>query len=185
MRQCRLRMRCELNSNSRRVLIHSLVIGARRLVHGCKERKYPMEIKWILDFLSLVDTKNFSRSADERATTQPAFSRRIKALEEWMGATLFDRSNQPIELTPAGRKFRPVAEEVLRRLLQSREEIQQRANTPRAQSLSQQRTAFRLSSSRAGFGRSKPKPESCEPGWNQSGSAIACNRCCGEKCISC
>lgn len=84
-----------------------------------------MEIKWILDFLSLVDTKNFSRSADDRATTQPAFSRRIKALEEWMGATLFDRSNQPIELTPAGVKFRPVAEEVLRRLLQSREEIQQ------------------------------------------------------------
>lgn len=84
-----------------------------------------MEIKWILDFLSLVDTKNFSRSADERATTQPAFSRRIKALEEWMGATLFDRTNQPIELTPAGQKFRPVAEEVLRRLLQSREEIQQ------------------------------------------------------------
>jgi len=84
-----------------------------------------MEIKWILDFLSLVDTQNFSRSADLRATTQPAFSRRIKALEEWMGATLFDRSNQPIELTPAGKRFRPVAEEVLRRLLQSREEIQQ------------------------------------------------------------
>jgi DNA-binding transcriptional LysR family regulator len=84
-----------------------------------------MEIKWLLDFLSLVDTQNFSRSADERATTQPAFSRRIRALEDWMGATLFDRSKQPIELTPAGQKFRPVAEEVLRRLLQSREEIQQ------------------------------------------------------------
>jgi LysR family transcriptional regulator, hypochlorite-specific transcription factor HypT len=84
-----------------------------------------MEIKWILDFLSLVDTQNFSRSADQRATTQPAFSRRIKALEEWMGATLFDRASQPIVLTLAGQKFRPVAEEVLRRLLQSREEIQQ------------------------------------------------------------
>jgi len=84
-----------------------------------------MEIKWLLDFLSLVDTGNFSRSADQRATTQPAFSRRIKALEEWMGATLFDRSNQPIVLTPAGEHFRPVAEEVLRRLMQNREEIQQ------------------------------------------------------------
>ncbi len=82
-----------------------------------------MEIKWLLDFLSLADTRNFSRSADVRATTQPAFSRRIKALEEWIGATLFDRSSQPIELTTAGEKFRPVAEEVLRRLLQSREEI--------------------------------------------------------------
>lgn len=84
-----------------------------------------MEIKWLLDFLSLADTQNFSRSADVRATTQPAFSRRIKALEEWIGATLFDRSSQPIELTTAGQKFRPVAEEVLRRLLQSRDEIRQ------------------------------------------------------------
>lgn len=84
-----------------------------------------METKWLLDFLSLVDTGNFSRSADARATTQPAFSRRIRALEDWVGATLFDRSAQPIELTQAGMQFRPVAEEVLRRLLQSREEIQQ------------------------------------------------------------
>lgn len=84
-----------------------------------------MEVKWLLDFLSLVDTQNFSRSAEARATTQPAFSRRIKALEEWLGATLFDRSEQPIQLTYAGQSFRPVAEEVLRRLLQSREEIQQ------------------------------------------------------------
>lgn len=42
-----------------------------------------------------------------------------------MGATLFDRGAHPIELTAAGRKFRPVAEEVLRRLLQSRDEIRQ------------------------------------------------------------
>ena len=82
-----------------------------------------MEIKWLLDFLSLVDTRNFSRSGDQRATTQPAFSRRIRALEEWMGAPLFDRSKQPIELTRAGQAFRPVAEEVLRRILQSRDEI--------------------------------------------------------------
>lgn len=82
-----------------------------------------MEVKWLLDFLSLVDTRNFSRSAEERATTQPAFSRRIKALEEWAGVTLFDRSAHPIELTRAGQKFRPVVEEVLRRLLQGREEI--------------------------------------------------------------
>ena len=75
-----------------------------------------MEIKWLEDFLCLVDTRNFSRSAEVRATTQPAFSRRIKGLEEWIGARLFDRSKQPISLTPAGEKFRPIAEEVLRRL---------------------------------------------------------------------
>jgi DNA-binding transcriptional LysR family regulator len=84
-----------------------------------------MEIKWLEDFLSLVDTRNFSRSAEARFTTQPAFSRRIKALEEWLGATLFDRSKHPVALTPAGEQFRPIAEEVLRRLLQGREDVRQ------------------------------------------------------------
>lgn len=88
-----------------------------------------MEIKWLMDFLSLVDSGNFSRSAEARNTTQPAFSRRIKALEEWVGATLFDRSKQPIALTPGGEQFRPVAEEVLRRLFQCREDIRQSGQT--------------------------------------------------------
>jgi DNA-binding transcriptional LysR family regulator len=82
-----------------------------------------MEIKWLEDFLSLVDTRNFTRSAELRFTTQPAFSRRIKGLEEWVGTTLLDRSTQPIALTAAGEKFHPVAEEVLRRLYQVREDI--------------------------------------------------------------
>jgi LysR family transcriptional regulator, hypochlorite-specific transcription factor HypT len=81
-----------------------------------------MEIRWLEDFLSLVDARNFSRSAEARYTTQPAFSRRIKSLEEWVGATLFDRTTQPISLTPAGERFRPVAEEVLRRLYQGRDD---------------------------------------------------------------
>jgi DNA-binding transcriptional LysR family regulator len=84
-----------------------------------------MEIKWLEDFLSLVDTRNFSRSADLRYTTQPAFSRRIKSLEEWVGARLFDRRIQPITLTPAGARFRPTVEEILRRLYQAREDIRQ------------------------------------------------------------
>lgn len=81
-----------------------------------------MESRWLEDFLSLVDTRNFSRSAEARYTTQPAFSRRIKSLEEWIGATLFDRTTQPITLTPSGDRFRPVAEEVLRRLYQGRDD---------------------------------------------------------------
>ena len=81
-----------------------------------------MESRWLEDFLSLVDTRNFSKSADARFTTQPAFSRRIKNLEEWIGAQLFDRSTQPASLTPAGDRFRPVAEEVLRRLYQGRDD---------------------------------------------------------------
>lgn len=81
-----------------------------------------MESRWLEDFLSLVDTRNFSRSAQARYTTQPAFSRRIKSLEDWVGAQLFNRTTLPITLTLSGERFRPVAEDVLRRLYQGREE---------------------------------------------------------------
>lgn len=81
-----------------------------------------MESRWLEDFLSLVDTRNFSRSAQARYTTQPAFSRRIKSLEEWVGVQLFNRTTQPVTLTPAGERFRPVAEDLLRRLYQGCEE---------------------------------------------------------------
>jgi len=81
-----------------------------------------LESRWLEDFLSLVDTRNFSRSAQARYTTQPAFSRRIRSLEEWVGAQLFNRATQPISLTQSGERFRPVAEDVLRRLYQGREE---------------------------------------------------------------
>jgi LysR family transcriptional regulator, hypochlorite-specific transcription factor HypT len=82
-----------------------------------------MELKWLEDFLSLAETRNFSRSAELRNTTQPAFSRRIKTLEDWVGAVLIDRSAQPVALTEAGASFRSLAEEVVRLLYQGREEI--------------------------------------------------------------
>lgn len=82
-----------------------------------------MELKWLEDFLSLVDTRNFTRSAELRFTTQPAFSRRIRSLEEWIGTPLIERATQPVSLTAAGQKFRPAAEEMLRRLYQAREDI--------------------------------------------------------------
>ena len=54
-----------------------------------------MNLTWLEDFLALAASGNFSRAAEERHMTQPAFSRRVRALEEWLGAELFDRSEQP------------------------------------------------------------------------------------------
>jgi DNA-binding transcriptional LysR family regulator len=54
-----------------------------------------MELKWLEDFASLARTGSFSRSAEERHVTQPAFSRRIQALETWLGVALIDRSTAP------------------------------------------------------------------------------------------
>src|SRR5437870_7840648 len=72
-----------------------------------------MELKWLEDFLSLVETRSFSRSAELRHVTQPAFSRRIRALETWLGADLIDRTSYPTRLTPAGDTFKTQAAAIL------------------------------------------------------------------------
>ncbi len=79
-----------------------------------------MESKWIEDFLSVAETLNFSRSAKLRNMTQPAFSRRIKALENWLGAELFDRAVYPTRLTPAGETFLGHAKEMLAQAIHTR-----------------------------------------------------------------
>lgn len=75
-----------------------------------------MNLSWLEDFLALAASGNFSRAAEERHMTQPAFSRRVRALEEWLGCDLFDRSSQPARLTAAGEWFRPQAEDLLARV---------------------------------------------------------------------
>jgi DNA-binding transcriptional LysR family regulator len=82
-----------------------------------------MDIKWIEDFLSLAATRNFSRSADHRNVTQPAFSRRIRALEAWIGAELVDRSSYPLTLTRAGLLFNDAATEAVRLLTEARQQL--------------------------------------------------------------
>lgn len=81
-----------------------------------------MEIKLLEDFLAVASSGNFSRAAQTRNVTQPAFSRRLKALEVWIGVPLLDRSSYPITLTPAGEKLLPVAERVVRDIKTAREE---------------------------------------------------------------
>lgn len=73
----------------------------------------PLDLDWLEDFVALARTGNFSRAAQTRAIAQPAFSRHIRALEEWVGADLVDRSTHPVELTAAGKRFLPLAQEAM------------------------------------------------------------------------
>jgi DNA-binding transcriptional LysR family regulator len=79
-----------------------------------------METKWLEDFVSLAETRSFSRSAQLRHVTQPAFSRRIQALEAWAGTDLVDRSSYPTRLTPAGETLHGQALEMLQALQSTR-----------------------------------------------------------------
>jgi LysR family transcriptional regulator, hypochlorite-specific transcription factor HypT len=79
-----------------------------------------VDTKWLEDFVSLAETRSFSRSAQLRHVTQPAFSRRIQALEAWAGIDLVDRSSYPTRLTPAGETFHAQALDILGALQSTR-----------------------------------------------------------------
>jgi DNA-binding transcriptional LysR family regulator len=79
-----------------------------------------MELTWIDDFLALGQTRNFTRAADMRCTTQPAFSRRIRRLEDWVGAPLFNRDVTPVTLTAAGEEFQKRAPRLREDILDAR-----------------------------------------------------------------
>ncbi len=82
-----------------------------------------MDLNWLRDFVCLGRTLNFTKAANERNITQPAFSRRIKSLENWMGVPLIDRDQFPLRLTPAGEQFLGVAADTITRLTETRSAI--------------------------------------------------------------
>jgi len=84
-----------------------------------------IETKWLNDFVVLTQTRNFSKAAEIRHVSQPAFSRRIKALESKLNCKLVNRLHQPLQLTLAGEIFLNRAEKVLTELDLLREELQQ------------------------------------------------------------
>src|ERR1700761_4885026 len=84
-----------------------------------------MELMWLEDFLALARGESFSRAAETRGVTQPAFSRRIRALETWLGVVLVDRDTHRISLTAAGSRFVEVADATLRTLEHGRREVRE------------------------------------------------------------
>jgi DNA-binding transcriptional LysR family regulator len=72
-----------------------------------------MELKWLDDYLAFVETGSFSAAAEKRHISQPAFSRRIQQLEEWLGVALIDRSHKPLCFTPLAEQH----EATIRRLV--------------------------------------------------------------------
>jgi LysR family transcriptional regulator, low CO2-responsive transcriptional regulator len=72
-----------------------------------------MDFDQLETFLEVARHTSFSRAAEKRFRTQPAISAQIRALEEEVGARLFDRSGGRVALTAAGKVFQRYAEEAL------------------------------------------------------------------------
>jgi DNA-binding transcriptional LysR family regulator len=72
-----------------------------------------MDFDQLETFLEVARHNSFSRAAEKRFRTQPAVSSQIRALEEEVGARLFDRSGGKVAMTAAGKVFQRYAEEAL------------------------------------------------------------------------
>lgn len=82
-----------------------------------------MDIKLLEDFICLGSLQSFTAAARERNISQSALSRRVKSLENWLGAELIDRNFKQFNLTPRGRIFFPEAEVILRQIYNAREAV--------------------------------------------------------------
>lgn len=61
-----------------------------------------MTLTQLRHFVALASLESFAKTAQAVFVTQPALTRSIKALEDELGAPLFDRIGRKIELTPFG-----------------------------------------------------------------------------------
>lgn len=77
---------------------------------------YNIETKWLYDFLTLEKCRNFSQAAIIRNVSQPAFSRRIRALEHAVGVELFNRQVSPLQLSEQGKIFHSQVRHLLQQL---------------------------------------------------------------------
>jgi LysR family transcriptional regulator, low CO2-responsive transcriptional regulator len=72
-----------------------------------------MDFDQLETFREVARHASFSRAGEKRFRTQPAVSSQIRALEEAVGAKLFDRSGGRVSLTAAGKAFLRYVEETL------------------------------------------------------------------------
>ncbi len=75
-----------------------------------------MELHQLRYFSKVADLGSFTRAAEACFVAQPSLSQQIIKLEAELGRPLFERLGRRVLLTDAGRKLRPVAEQVLRLL---------------------------------------------------------------------
>ena len=87
-----------------------------------------MDIRSMQYYLAVVREGTISGAAEVLHVAQPSLSRQMKDLEEELGISLFERGNRKITLTEEGMVLRRRAEEMVRLMQMTKEEISQIKN---------------------------------------------------------
>lgn len=74
-----------------------------------------MDLRLLRYFVAVVDCGSVTAAARAVRVAQPSLSRQVRGLERQLGLVLFDRSEGRLELSSAGRRFLPVARDLLAR----------------------------------------------------------------------
>lgn len=72
-----------------------------------------MQLKWLEDLLALQEAGSIVRAARRRHVTHPAFGRRLRALEAWVGAPLIVRDAPTLQFTAQGEAMLEAAREAI------------------------------------------------------------------------
>lgn len=86
-------------------------------------RNVVMNLRQLRYFLSVVETGNMTRAADQLHVAQTALGMQIKQLEESLGVALLIRHSRGVEPTPAGKLLRDRAIEILKLVEQTRKDV--------------------------------------------------------------
>jgi DNA-binding transcriptional LysR family regulator len=82
-----------------------------------------IESRQLRYFMAVAEELSFGRGAARVGISQAPLSQHIKALEQRLGATLFERTTRSVELTPAGRALLAHAQDIMRRLDSAQKDV--------------------------------------------------------------
>ncbi|POX38578.1 LysR family transcriptional regulator [Streptomyces sp. Ru73] len=80
-----------------------------------------MELRVLRYFLAVAEAESVTAAARRVHIAQPSLSRQLSALERDLGVALFTRRPGSLTLNAAGRRFRPIAQDLVRRAEQAAE----------------------------------------------------------------
>ena len=72
-----------------------------------------MNLRDLRYLVALAEHRHFGRAAEACFVSQPTLSTQIKKLEETLGATLIERTNRRVMLSPAGEQIVAQAQRIL------------------------------------------------------------------------
>ncbi len=99
-----------------------------------------MKLVWLDDLVVLAETGNLTKAAERRNVSQPAFSRRIRMIEDWLGSPVIEHGSKPARVSPAIHRHIEDIKDMARSLKRLRNDVQGWDQSQRRLSIATQHT---------------------------------------------